>query len=60
MSPQIQPRGREKPDETCICKDLKNPFKSVIDHGSTGDPGRSVWELRKTVEVEVTAWQGAA
>ena len=29
-------------------------------HGSTGDPGRSVLELRKTVEVEVTAWQGAA
>ena len=28
--------------------------------GSTGDPGRSVWELRKTVEVEVTAWPGAA
>ncbi len=28
--------------------------------GSTGDPGRSVWELRKRVEVEVTACQGAA
>ncbi len=28
--------------------------------GSTGDPRRSVWELRKTVEVEATAWPGAA
>ena len=36
------------------------PDKAYKNEGSTGDPGRSVLELRKTVEVEVTAWQGAA
>ena len=39
--------------------DLRSKPQS-ISLGSTGDPGRSVLELRKTVEVEVTAWQGAA
>ena len=41
-------------DQELIQKAFLNFF------GSTGDPRRSVWELRKTVEVEVTAWQGAA